>query len=53
MGVYYYNGSPGVGMWVYELNWPGPLQSVLAGNFLTSCKTFSFSRRIPYHGVSK
>jgi len=24
-----------------------------AGNFLTSCKPVSFSRRTPHHGVSK
>ena len=54
-------------MWVYELDWAGPGQrhvvdacecgnepsgSVKCGNFLTSCKPISFSRRTLHHGVS-
>jgi len=55
-------------MWVYVLNWAGPGYRqvadacecgnepsgfVNAGNFLTSCKPGSFSRRTLHHGVSK
>ena len=55
-------------MWVCGLHWAGPgygqvadacecgnelSDSVNAGNFLTSCKPVSFSRRTLHHGVSK
>jgi len=54
-----------VGIWT-GLGWPRietgggacecgyePLVPWNAGNFLTSCKTLSFSRRTIHHGVSK
>ena len=56
-------------MWVSGLDWAGPGQGQVAdacecgnepsgsiknaGNFLTSCKPVSFSRRTLHHGVSK
>ena len=56
-------------MWVCGLDWAGPGQGQVAGacecsnepsssiknsgNFLTSCKPVSFSRRTLHHGVSK
>ena len=55
-------------MWVYGLDWAGPGQrhladasecgnepsgSVKCGEFLTSCKPVSCSRRTLHHGVSK
>ena len=53
-------------MLVYGLDWAGPRQvaeaceygnepsgSVNEGNFLTSCKSVSFSRRTLHHVVSK
>ena len=55
-------------MWVYGLDWAGPGYRQVAdacecgnepsgsgkwGNFLTSCKPVSFSRRTLHHGVSK
>ena len=55
-------------MWVCGLDWAGPVQGQVAdacecgntfgfhknaGNFLTSCKPVSFSRRTLHHGVSE